>query len=178
MEAMLEHSQRPEVGAVGARLVLPDGRPQHEGVGIGMGYLAINLEHGGYFDLGRTTRNCTAVTAACMMLRREVYEELGGLDEALHVSFNDVDLCLRLRQRGYWTVYAPLAELCHRESSSRGRLRPVDDERLFMERWGGVGQLHDAFVNANVLAWHPLQLRPAAELAIPSREAPAGVGGA
>jgi O-antigen biosynthesis protein len=161
MEAMLEHSQRPEVGAVGARLLLPDGRAQHEGIGVGLGWLAGNLAHNGYFELGLTTRDCSGVTGACMMVRREVWDELGGLDETLHVAFNDVDFCFRIRERGYWIVYTPLAELYHHESASRGRLHPMADEKLLIERWGTAEQIYDPFVNANLLDFNPLRLRRA-----------------
>ncbi len=159
MEAMLEHSQRPEVGAVGARLLFPDGRPQHEGVGVGMGWLAGNLDHQGYFALGMTTRNCSAVTGACMMVPRTVWDEVGGLDETLHVAFNDVDFCLRIRERNYWIVFTPLAELYHNESASRGRLHPTADEAVLIDRWGTFEDIYDPFINANVLHFNPLTLR-------------------
>lgn len=160
IEAMLEHSQRPEVGAVGARLLYGDGSPQHEGIAIGTGFIAGNLNHGNYFALGLTTQDKTAVTGACMMFRREVFHEVGGFDEGLSVAFNDVDFCLRVRQHGYWIVYTPLAELYHHESASRGRLHPMDDERFFIERWGTHDTLCDPFVNANVLHVNPFRLRP------------------
>jgi len=160
IEVMLEHSQRPEVGAVGARLLYTDGAPQHEGVSVGTGFIAGNLNHGEYFALGLTTQDKAAVTGACMMLRREVFEETGGFDEGLRVAFNDVDFCLRLRQRGYWIVYAPQAELYHHESASRGKLHPMEDEKFFVERWGTHDQLRDPFVNANLWHINPFRTRP------------------
>jgi GT2 family glycosyltransferase len=139
IEAMVEHGQRPEVAAVGARLLLPDGDPQHEGILVGVDGAAaanVSLE---YFGLGRTIRNCSAVTAACMMIRQEVFRELGGFEERLAVAFNDVDLCLRAREKGYEVVYTPYALLYHDEGSSRGLggSQAADDEAFFRERWSG-----------------------------------------
>jgi hypothetical protein len=94
-----------------------------------------------------------------MMVPRTVWNEVGGLDETLHVAFNDVDFCLRLRERGYWIVYTPLAELYHNESSSRGRLHPTEDEKVLIERWGTFEEIYDPFINANVLHFNPLKLR-------------------
>ena len=161
IEALLEHAQQPQVGAVGARLLYPDGRPQHEGIAVGLGFLAGNLDHGHYFELGLTTRDVTGVTGACMMIPRSVYEAVGGFDEGLRVAFNDVDFCLRLRRAGYWIVYEPLAELYHHESASRGKLHPMEDEAFFIQRWGSWEALHDPFVNGNVLRFKPLFLRQA-----------------
>jgi GT2 family glycosyltransferase len=132
LEAMLEHAQRPEVGAVGARLLYPDGRVQHAGVLVGVGnpwgpgialhaHQFYSADSPGYAGTAMTTTNYNAVTAACMLLRRSVFEEVGGLDEEnLTGSFNDVDLCLKIRERGYLITYTPHAELLHHESVSRG----------------------------------------------------------
>ncbi|MGH2710544.1 MAG: glycosyltransferase, partial [Actinomycetota bacterium] len=139
IEALVEHGQRPEVAAVGARLVLPNGDPQHEGIVVGAeGAAAANVSLE-YFGLGRTIRNCSAVTAACMMVRQEVFRELGGFEERLAVAFNDVDLCLRAREKGYEIVYTPYALLYHDEGSSRGfgGSQAVDDETFFRRRWRG-----------------------------------------
>jgi GT2 family glycosyltransferase/2-polyprenyl-3-methyl-5-hydroxy-6-metoxy-1,4-benzoquinol methylase len=162
MEAMLEHAQRPEVGFVGARLLFPDGKPQHEGIAVGLGGVASNLDHGGqhfgYFDLGETIRNCSAVTGACMLTRPDVFRELGGFEERLRVAFNDVDLCLRARQRGYVVVYTPHALLYHEESSTRGKLHPEEDERFFCERWGKPFELEDDYYNPNFSKRRPFRL--------------------
>jgi len=131
IEAMLEHAQREEVGAVGCRLVYPDGRTQHEGIGLGnicAASTAVNLDAGW---LGRVVRDVSAVTGACQMVRAAVYDEVGGYDESLHVAYNDVDFCLRVRATGRVVVYTPHAELCHRESASRGGLDPLADRELF-----------------------------------------------
>lgn len=160
IEALLEQSQRSEVGAVGARLLFPDGRVQHEGIVIGLvGSAAANVDHGGYFGLGWAIRNFSAVTGACMMVRREVFEELGGFDEDLRVAFNDVDFCLRARNRGYLVVYTPLAELYHYESATRGRLHPIEDDVRFRKRWGDPSQFRDPYYNPNLDLRRPFHPR-------------------
>ncbi len=161
MEAMLEHAQRPEVGAVGARLLYPDGRIQHAGVVVGVGNpwgpgIAMHSHQfyssgsPGYAGTAATTHNYSAVTAACMMVRKSLFKELGGLDEEnLRVQFNDVDLCLRMREKGYSIVYTPYAELYHHESVSRGHWSGDHTENLYMrEHWGKVLD-HDPYYNAN-----------------------------
>jgi GT2 family glycosyltransferase len=151
LEAMLEHAQRPEVGAVGARLLYPDGRIQHAGVIVGVGShwepgVAMHAHHfyssdsPGYAGTTMTITNYSAVTAACMLLRKSLFDEVGGLDEEnLRVQFNDVDLCLRLREHGYYIVYTPYAELYHHESVSRGYWNLDRTENLYMmEHWSEV----------------------------------------
>jgi GT2 family glycosyltransferase len=192
LEAMLEHAQRPEVGAVGARLLYPDGRIQHAGVILGVGSpwepgVSMHSHHfyssdsPGYAGTLAVTTNYSAVTAACMLLRKSVYEEVGGLEEEnLPVQFNDVDLCLRIREQGYHVVYTPYAELYHHESVSRGLFSGSRTENLYMrERWGEVMD-KDPFYNPNFSRGYgdfnlradllrPKLLRQAAELA---QEAP------
>lgn len=139
IEALLEHAQRPEVAAAGARLLFPDGEPQHEGIVVGAeGAAARNMPHP-YFGLGRTVRNCSAVTAACMMTPADVFRQLGGFEERLAVAFNDVDYCLRAREKGYEIVYTPHAVLYHDEGSSRGvgGSQSAEDEAYFRQRWQG-----------------------------------------
>jgi GT2 family glycosyltransferase len=161
MEAMLEHAQRPEVGAVGARLLYPDGRIQHAGVVVGVGdpwapgiamssHQFYSSDSPGYAGTAATTTNYSAVTAACMLVRKSLFNELGGLDEEnLRVQFNDVDLCLRMREKGYSIVYTPYAELYHHESVSRGHWSVDLTENLYMrERWGEVLD-NDPYYNAN-----------------------------
>ena len=127
LDAMLEHSQRPEVGVVGARLWYQDGTIQHAGVIVGPGgvaghgHLFLPGNDPGYFARIRLVQNLSAVTFACAMTRREVFAELGGLNEReLKIAFNDVDYCLRAREAGYLVVYTPYALLHHYESKSRG----------------------------------------------------------
>ncbi|WP_430424366.1 glycosyltransferase family 2 protein [Phenylobacterium sp.] len=150
LDAMVAQAVRPNVGAVGARLLFPDGAVQHAGVVIGMGGVAGHLcygapgDNGGYYRHLLTPRNVTAVTAACLAIRKSVYDEVGGLDaERLTVAFNDVDLCLKVRAAGYDIVWTPYAELVHHESASRGEDREPEAQARFnaeiaamKSRWG------------------------------------------
>ncbi len=123
---MLGVCQREDVGAVGAKLYYPDNRVQHAGVVIGIGGIAgsmfVDLPKGrsGYMHKASIMQDLSAVTAACMLMKKSVFEEVGGFSEELAVAFNDVDLCLRVREKGYRIVYDPYAELIHDESRSRG----------------------------------------------------------
>ena len=158
--AMVEQATQPDVGVVGARLMYPDGRVQHEGIAIGYsGVPAVNLDWGGYFAMGEMIREASAVTAACALFRREVFDEVGGFDERLRVAYNDVDFCLRVAQRGYRVVYTPLAELEHAESASRGRLHPEADEAEFVARWGRPAEMRDPYLNPHIHSLAPLHLR-------------------
>jgi GT2 family glycosyltransferase/SAM-dependent methyltransferase len=158
--AMVEQAQRLEVGAVGARLLYPDGRIQHAGVVLGVGGVAghaFKYRPGGasmHFDLPHVVRNVSAVTAACMLVPRRVLEDVGGFDERLAVAFNDVDLCCRIRARGYLIVYTPLAELFHLESASRKQLHPPADEELMWARWGATIKAGDPYYNPNLTLTH------------------------
>jgi len=156
MTAMLEHAQREEVGAVGAKLLYPDDTIQHAGTIVGLGGVAahshkkFHKNSNGYFGSLNTIRNYSAITAACMMLRKKVFEEVGGFDEEnLPVGFNDVDLCMEMRKRGYLIVYTPYAVLVHYESQSRTQyLNP--DEVLFMKKKWGDQLLSDPYYNPNL----------------------------
>jgi GT2 family glycosyltransferase len=160
IEAMLEHGQRPEIAAVGARLLYPHGQVQHEGIIVGLGGgSAGNVDHAGYWDLGESIHNCSAVTAACMLTRASVFRELGGFDEHLSVAFNDVDYCLRARENGYLTIYTPFSTLYHHESATRGKLHPEKDERFFRKRWGNPGQYRDPYYNPNLDLRRPFTIR-------------------
>jgi len=153
IEAMIEHGQRPEVAAVGARLLFRDGRPQHEGIVVGLGGSPAQNVSADYFQLGRTIRNCSAVTAACMLTRTEVFRELGGFEPRLRVAWGDVDYCLRAQEKGYQIVYTPYALLYHEEGSTRGvgGLHGPDDDAFFRSRWGSY---RDPYYNPN---FHPLR---------------------
>ncbi len=127
LREMVQLAIRPGVGAVGARLLYPDGTLQHGGVVLGLGGAAGHSQVGasrddpGYFGSLRMTREVSAATGACLAVRREAFEAVGGLDEVnLPVAFNDVDLCLRLRAAGWRIIWTPHAELIHHESKSRG----------------------------------------------------------
>jgi len=156
LEAMLEHAQRADVGAVGAKLLYPDGRIQHAGVVVGLNGAAGNVfrfapaedERGP--RLCDVVRNCSAVTAACLMIPRRVFEDARGFDERLPVAFQDVDLCLRIRREGRLVVYTPFALLYHYEGASRGRRHPTADERLFQRLWADVLQRGDPYYNPNL----------------------------
>lgn len=149
LEEMVGHAMRPEVGVVGALLTHADGRLQHGGVLVGGNGTAEHffrewpVDAAGYLALLRSTRRVSAVTAACMAMRRTVYLELGGFDEeALPVELNDIDFCLRAGEAGLAVLWTPHARLQHREGGSRsgtavGRsLRPLLEQRArFVERW-------------------------------------------
>ncbi len=160
LTAMLEHAQRPDVGAVGARLLYGDERIQHAGVVVGINRVAANAfrswpgETTGNVRLADLTRNCSAVTGACMMVPRRIFDEVGGFDEELRVVLNDVDLCLKIRDRGYHVVYTPDALLYHYEGSSRGRLHPPPDEKVFQERWRDFLDRGDPYYNPNLSYKH------------------------
>lgn len=151
---MLEFAQRPDVGAVGARLLYRDNAIQHAGIILGVGGIAnhafYNFPPGRepYFGLTDVIRDCSAVTGACMMVRRQVFEELGGFDEAnCPIAFNDVDLCLRMREKGYLVVYTPYAVLYHHESVSRGKKKDPEGKYM-LKRWGTLIE-NDPYYNPN-----------------------------
>lgn len=153
LREMVSQALRPEIGAVGAKLLFSDGTVQHAGVLLGGGWpdgtaghyypAAHRLDPGPFGQLA-VVRSVSAVTGACLAVRRTLYEEVGGLDEdSLKVAFNDVDFCLRLRARGYRNLWTPFALLYHKESASRGtdhdganaeRLR--QERSVLRERWG------------------------------------------
>ena len=159
LHALLGHALRDEVGAVGARLLYPDGAIQHAGVVVGLGGIAGHVlrglpgDHPGYNSMAISTRDCSVVTGACMMVRREVFESVGGFDERLPVAFNDVDFCLKLRERGYLVVYEPLAELIHPESKSRGHTDDLVEGRRIVHRWADVLAAGDPYLNVHLSHW-------------------------
>lgn len=160
LEEMLSHAQRPEVGMVGAKLLFPDNRIQHGGVILGIGGIAGHAFYGmpesspGYMDLASVNRNCMAVTAACLMMRRDVFEEAGGFDEELDVAYNDVDLCLRAVEKGYYIVWTPHALLYHYESASRGQSLPEHNIQYFCRKWQTAIEQGDPFYNCNLTLSH------------------------
>jgi GT2 family glycosyltransferase len=161
LSAMLEYSQQEEIGAVGAKLVYPDGRLQHVGILLGVCGTAAHAfhQHGGstvgYASSALRPGNFSAVSAACMMTRRAVFDALGGFDERLPVDFNDVDYCLRARQAGYRTVFTPYAQLVHHEAASTGRRFPDESSaELIRQRWGAVLDC-DPYYNPNLTRHFP-----------------------
>ena len=163
MEELLSHCQRKEVGAVGARLYYPDDTVQHAGIIIGIGGVAgsvfVGMKRGytGYMHRAAIQQDLSAVTAACMMIRRSVFEEVGGLEEKLQIAFNDVDLCLRIREKGYLIVYDPYVELYHYESKTRGpedtkeKVRRFQSEIEYMRsHWINILKNGDPAYNPNL----------------------------
>ncbi len=141
LREMVSHAMRPEIGAVGARLYYPDGTVQHAGVLLGYKGKAGHMhrhsspEWLGYWARSVLIQNLTAVTAACMVLRKQVFDEVEGFDENFSVTFNDVDLCLRIHERGYRNLYTPYAEMYHHESKTRGLLAHQSEEDYFAIKW-------------------------------------------
>lgn len=143
LEALLGQAVRPEVGAVGAKLLYPDGSVQHAGIVLGVLHGTGHAQrfrpgdHPGYFANAAVVREVSAVTGACLATRREVFERVGGFDEALPVAYNDVDFCLRVTERGWRVLYTPDAELVHHEGASRGREDAAREALAHMRRrWG------------------------------------------
>ena len=140
IESLLEYAQQPEIGAVGAKLFFPDGRLQHVGVTIlnrnpGHPYYGTAGDNLGYFCGNVVARNYSAVTGACVMMRAEVFQEVGGFSEGFPLNYNDVDLCLRILEQGYRNVYVPYARLYHHESASKEGVYETELD-AFRERWG------------------------------------------
>ncbi len=162
IQEMLMFAQRDDVGAVGAKLYYPDNTIQHGGVVLGPGGVAAHL-HGnrprndlGYMGRLIYAQDLTAVTAACMLIPRRVWEQTGGLDEGFAVAYNDVDLCMRIRQLGYLIVFTPFAELYHYEPKSRRkddtpekRARFIGEVERFQSKWKRQLEEGDPYYNPN-----------------------------
>jgi GT2 family glycosyltransferase len=153
---MAEHIQRPEVGAVGPRLLYPDDTVQHGGIVVGVGGIAEHAFRGfpaeapGVCRQLQVTRNYSAVTGACLLTRREVFNKVHGFDEErLPVTFSDVDLCLKIRRAGYLVVYTPFAKLYHHESGTRRRTVEPLETGVMRERWA-VALDYDPYYNPNL----------------------------
>jgi glycosyltransferase involved in cell wall biosynthesis len=150
---MAEHVQRAEVGAVGARLLNPNGTIEQAGTVVGVNntaqsaFRAFPAEHPGANRQLQLTRNCSAVSSACMLTRRDVFQQAGGFDESLGEMFTDVDLCLKMRRAGHLIVYTPFAKLCWREAPS-GEI-DVEGEAAMHERWADVLR-SDPYYNPNL----------------------------
>ncbi len=162
LEKFIGFCQREDVGAVGARLYYKDKSIQHAGIAIGIGGIAANLltriKYGthGYFARECLTQNLSAVTGACLFSKREIYEQVGYMDEDFKVAFNDVDFCLKIRQKGYLIVYNPYIELIHYESMTRGYEFTVEKDRRFemekekfINKWSDITKLKDPYFNIN-----------------------------
>ncbi len=164
MEELLMYAQREDVGAVGAKLFYADKTIQHAGVVIGLGahrtaghvHYKQHRQNLGYMGRLCYAQDMTAVTGACLMVKKCLYQSVGGLDETFAVSLNDVDFCLQLRERGLLNVFTPFAELFHYESASRGldtegeRARRYDRESAaFRNKWKAVLEAGDPYFNPN-----------------------------
>ncbi len=159
LESLIELGARPEVGIVGAKLVYPNGAIQHAGIVMGVWQLCAHAFHlldsrqRHYFDLPDVIRNVSAVTGACMFIRRDVFRELGGFDEAAYpIVFNDIDLCLRAGERGYRVLYTPHALVVHHESLTRRERGLMEDEGSDVRaaaRWSSVIG-HDPFYSPHL----------------------------
>jgi glycosyltransferase involved in cell wall biosynthesis len=176
LSEMVSHALRPGVGAVGARLWYPNNTLQHGGVVIGLGGVAghshkhLPQKMSGYFWRASLIQSFSAVTAACLVIRKSVYEEVGGFNEDdLQIAFNDIDFCLRVREAGYRNIWTPYAELYHHESATRGyedtperQARFAKEVQYMKQRWGDT-LLNDPAYSPNLtlghddfsLAWPP-----------------------
>lgn len=163
IEEMLGFCQRPDTGIVGARLYFGNNTVQHAGTVIGIGGIAGHMftdmprERSGYMHKAAIIQDLSAVTAACMMVKRQVFDEVQGFEEQLSVAFNDVDFCLRVREKQYLVVYDPYVELYHYESKSRGaedskeKVRRFQSEIEFMRcRWETLLKKGDPYYNKNL----------------------------
>ena len=153
LDELVSQAMRPEVGAVGAKLLYPNRTVQHAGVVLGIGGIAAHAfcrqgEHDpAYFARPLLTHNVSAVTGATLAIQRTRYLEIGGMNERLAVAYNDVDLCLRLHQAGYDNVFTPHARLVHHESASRGKDK-LQDER-FAGEWRWMARTWESYVAAD-----------------------------
>lgn len=153
LEALLEHIYRPGVGAVGGKLIRPDGTIQHAGIAFkpSIFYCAENLTDPEEFYT-RVQRDVTGVTAACMLIRRSVFQQVGGFDEVhFPIGFSDADLCLRIVQAGHKIIYTPFAVLCHHESRSRSFQEEEYEMRALFDRYIGATPLADRHYHATFL---------------------------
>ena len=167
LNALVDQIVKEEVGAVGAHLSYPNDRIQHVGMVLGVNETAAHVYHGhpgdsvGYNGYSSIIRNYSAVTGACMATRRSLYERAGGFDRAFATDFNDIDFCLKLRQRGYRIVFTPFARLYHFEGQTSVRTEQDPREKsLFLSRWQAVIE-NDPYYNPNLrrdsITFEPLQ---------------------
>jgi len=164
IESMLEHSQRDEVGCVGAKLYYPNDTIQHAGVIMGIGGIAghshkhFNRNNPGYISRLNLVQNFSAVTAACLMVKTKIFKELNGLNEEnLKIAFNDVDFCLRVKENGYRNIFNPYCEAYHHESISRGHEDSLEKVERFnsevdymKERHNDILLKGDPYYNVNL----------------------------
>ncbi|MCT7656483.1 hypothetical protein MBH78_21275 [Oceanimonas sp. NS1] len=173
LSEMVSQVSRPEIGCVGAKLYYPNGTLQHAGVILGINGVAghshkyFNGNTAGYFSRLQLVQNLSAVTGACLLVRKSVFEQVGGLNEEhLKVAFNDVDFCLKVREAGYRNLWTPFAELYHHESVSRGaednpeKQARFQAEIAYMRKTWGPQLDNDPAYNPNLtLAYEDFSLR-------------------
>ena len=163
LREIISHAVRKEVGCVGAKLLYPDDTIQHAGVILGLGGVAghahkyLPKDHNGHKCRLHLVQNFVAVTAACLAVRKEIFEQIGGLNEKdLTVAFNDVDFCMRVHEAGYLNVWTPHATLYHHESASRGsdetpeKMNRFRNEITYMKKRWGEKLLNDPTYNPNL----------------------------
>ena len=167
LEEMVTQAQRPDIGCVGAMLYYPNDTVQHAGVFVGIGGVAAHShkhyikKHPGYFSRLYVTQNLMAVTAACLLVRKDVFNEVNGLNEQdLTVAFNDVDFCLKVYAAGYRNLWTPFAQLYHHESISRGHEDNPEKQARFkrevdymINTWK-TNKLQDPYYNPNLTLDH------------------------
>ena len=164
MEELLMYAQREDVGAVGAKLYYPNKTIQHAGVVLGLGahrtaghsHYGCNKQNLGYMGRLCYAQNVSAVTGACLLVKKALFEQVGGLDESFEISLNDVDFCLKLREKDLLNVFTPFCELYHYESVSRGldnegekAKRYNEESERFREKWKSVLEKGDPYYNPN-----------------------------
>ena len=162
LEDMIGFAQREDVGAVGVKMYYPDNTIQHAGLAVGVNTVAAHLFKGipkgqhGYFARESTIQDLSAVTAACIMTRREMYEQVGYMDEKFAVAFNDVDFCLKIREQGKLIVYDPFVEFTHYESKTRGEENTAEkierfegEIKRFLKKWKSFLEKGDPYFNIN-----------------------------
>lgn len=163
IEEMLMYAQMPDIGAVGCMLYYPDDTVQHAGVILGIGGVAghshkhFSSSASGYNDRMNYVQELSAVTAACMMTRKDIYNEVGGLDEKFEVAFNDIDYCMKVREKGLGIVFTPYSKLYHYESISRGyetteakEKRFRSETERFKNKWGKELEKGDSYYNPHL----------------------------
>ena len=172
LETMIGYAKQKHVGAVGCELLYPNNTIQHAGVVLGMGrnrvashpFMGQPKEFLGYYERILVPYNYSAVTAACMLVEKKKLDEIKGFDEKLKVSYNDVDLCLRLMKNGYYNVFLPQVKIYHHESLSRGydnnykkMLQTFNEIKYFKSKWNDMIE-HDPYYNPNYSLHHPFML--------------------
>ena len=156
LEHLLYYAEQPEVGAAGALLIYEDRTVQHAGVALGMRGTADHVMRGfpmgvdGYAGSLACAREVSAVTAACLMMRKSLFHEIGGFSEHFFTAYQDVDLCLRLRERGLRCIFTPQALVVHHESVSRRNYYDMIDRTLLLDQWESMIERGDPYYNPNL----------------------------